>query len=87
MSMELVIVTPQKELLKLDCYMVTFESIEGQMGVIEGHSNMIVGVNDCDLLVFANEKDIIKTIKISSGFAEISAESIVFIVEEAEVLE
>lgn len=79
------IITPNALVSETDAFMVTIPAEEGEMGVLQGHSNMVVSINEGILSVYATENLAVK-FTISSGFAEISSEEIVVLVESAELI-
>ena len=73
MPINLEIVSPEKLLLSRDVDMVVIPGSEGDMGVLEGHSPMIVTLRGGTISLYEGDR-ITDQLFVASGFAEITPE-------------
>ena len=73
MATNLEIVSPEKLLLSRPVDMVVIPASEGDMGVLEGHSPMIVMLRGGTIDLYENER-VIDRLFVDGGFAEITQE-------------
>ncbi|MBM3590074.1 MAG: hypothetical protein FJX30_01685 [Alphaproteobacteria bacterium] len=56
------------------CQMVVLPSISGDIGVMRGHESIISNLRVGEIQIFDNLNNVIKSIAISGGFAEMQSE-------------
>jgi F-type H+-transporting ATPase subunit epsilon len=76
------LVTPERLLLSEDVDMVTLPGTEGYMGVLAGHAPVITGLRPGVIEVKGGETPDLKLF-VRGGFAEIDAQKVVILAEEA----
>lgn len=77
------LVTPERLVRSEDVYMVTVPGTEGDFGVLEGHAPLMSTVRDGDLLVHKTQGAAPETIAIRGGFAEVNANGLTVLAEQA----
>jgi F-type H+-transporting ATPase subunit epsilon len=73
MSVNLEIVSPEKLLLSRPVEMVVIPASEGDMGVLEGHTPMIVMLRGGVISLYENDR-VTDTLFVAGGFAEVTPE-------------
>ena len=82
MPVELEIVSPEKLLLSRPVEMVVLPAYEGEMGVLQGHSPMIVLLRGGMIRLY--EGGVVKEeLYVSGGFAEVTPERVTVLATEA----
>lgn len=76
------LVSPEKLLLSRQVEMATIPSLEGDMGVLPGHSPMIVALRGGVIRVRENGADT-EALFVAGGFAEVSPERCTVLADEA----
>ena len=76
------LVSPEKLLLSRQVEMATIPAMEGEMGVLPGHAPMIVALRGGVIRVRENGAETEKLF-VAGGFAEISAERVTVLADEA----
>ncbi|MBX9701603.1 MAG: ATP synthase F1 subunit epsilon [Acetobacteraceae bacterium] len=76
------LVSPERLLLSRQVDMVTIPSLEGDMGVLAGHSPMIVALRGGIIRVQENGAET-ETLFVPGGFAEVSPERCTVLADEA----
>lgn len=76
------LVSPEKLLLSRQVEMATLPAIEGEMGVLPGHSPMIVALKGGVIRVRENGAETEKLF-VAGGFAEVTAERVTVLADEA----
>jgi F-type H+-transporting ATPase subunit epsilon len=82
MSVELEIVSPEKLLLSRPVEMVVLPAYEGEMGVLVGHSPMIVLLRGGMIRLYEGGQ-VKEQLYVSGGFAEITPERVTVLATEA----
>jgi F-type H+-transporting ATPase subunit epsilon len=82
MPIALEIVSPEKLLLSRPVDMVVIPADEGDMGVLEGHSPMIVALRGGAIDLYAGEQ-VSERLFVAGGFAEITPERCTVLANEA----
>ncbi|MCC2978569.1 ATP synthase F1 subunit epsilon [Sphingomonas sp. IC4-52] len=77
------LVTPERLVRSEDVYMVTVPGTEGDFGVLEGHAPLMSTIRDGDLLVHKTQGAAPETIAIRGGFAEVNANGLTVLAEQA----
>ncbi len=82
-SIELIIVTPERQLLRETVTEVTLPGADGQLGVLPGHAPLIteLGIGE---LIYRKGGSASDPIAIISGFAEVLGERVTVLAETAE---
>lgn len=80
--MKLELVTPEQIAFDGEVEMIVLPATEGEIGVLSGHAPIISSLNEGEVRLYDNGI-LTKTIKISKGFAEISALKCVVLAESA----
>ena len=73
MALALEIVSPEKLLLSRSVDMVVIPAAEGDMGVLEGHSPMIVTLRGGAIAIYEGDR-VADQLFVSGGFAEVTGE-------------
>lgn len=82
MPVALEIVSPEKLLLSRPVDMVVIPAAEGDMGVLEGHTPMIVSLRGGSIDLYAGEQ-VSDRLFVAGGFAEITPERCTVLANEA----
>ena len=82
MSVALEIVSPEKLLLSRPVEMVVIPASEGDMGVLEGHTPMIVMLRGGIISLYADEQ-VTDRLFVAGGFAEVTPERCTVLADEA----
>jgi F-type H+-transporting ATPase subunit epsilon len=82
MPIALEIVSPEKLLLSQPVEMVVIPGSEGDMGVLEGHTPMIVTLRGGAISLYDGDK-VTETFYVAGGFAEITPERCTVLANEA----
>jgi F-type H+-transporting ATPase subunit epsilon len=83
-KIELVIVTPERQLVRESVVEVTLPGLEGQLGVLPGHAPLIteLGIGELDYRkANSSERNVLAVI---SGFAEVLPDRVTVLAETAE---
>jgi F-type H+-transporting ATPase subunit epsilon len=82
-SIELIIVTPERQLLRESVVTVTLPGADGQLGVLPGHAPLIteLGIGELSYRAKSGGEG---TLAIISGFAEVLSDRVTVLAETAE---
>lgn len=82
-SIELVVVTPERQLLRETVVEVTLPGADGQLGMLPGHAPLIteLGIGEMDYRGKSGDSG---TLAIISGFAEVLGDRVTVLAETAE---
>jgi F-type H+-transporting ATPase subunit epsilon len=83
-SIELIIVTPQRQLLRETVAEVTLPGADGQLGVLPGHAPLITELGIGELSYHAKKSGESAPVAIISGFAEVLGDRVTVLAETAE---
>jgi F-type H+-transporting ATPase subunit epsilon len=83
-SIELIIVTPERQLLRETVVEVTLPGADGQLGILPGHAPLITELGIGELTYRANSSSESGPIAIISGFAEVLGDRVTVLAETAE---
>jgi F-type H+-transporting ATPase subunit epsilon len=83
-SIELIIVTPQRQLLRETVVEVTLPGADGQLGVLPGHAPLITELGIGELSYYAKKSGESAPVAIISGFAEVLGDRVTVLAETAE---
>ena len=83
-SIELIIVTPERQLLRESVVEVTLPGAEGQLGVLPGHAPLIteLGIGELSYETKGSSESV--AVAVISGFAEILGDRVTVLAETAE---
>jgi F-type H+-transporting ATPase subunit epsilon len=83
-SIELIIVTPERQLLRQTVVEVTLPGAEGQLGVLPGHAPLIteLGIGELSYETKGSSESV--PVAVISGFAEILGDRVTVLAETAE---
>ena len=77
------LVTPEKLIRSEDVHMVVVPGTEGDFGVLEGHAPFMSTVRDGTLSIYRAVNGQPETIAIQGGFAEVNAQGLTVLAEQA----
>jgi F-type H+-transporting ATPase subunit epsilon len=83
-SIELIIVTPERQLLREAVVEVTLPGADGQLGVLPGHAPLITELGIGELSYQAKDSSESVPVAVISGFAEILGDRVTVLAETAE---
>jgi F-type H+-transporting ATPase subunit epsilon len=83
-SIELIIVTPERQLLRETVVEITLPGAEGQLGILPGHAPLITELGIGELNYHAKKSGESAPIAIISGFAEVLGDRVTVLAETAE---
>src|ERR1700686_4197249 len=83
-SIELIVVTPQRQLLRETVVEVTLPGAEGQLAVLPGHAPLITELGIGELSYRAKNSGESAPLAIISGFAEVLGDRVTVLAETAE---
>ncbi|GAA4010528.1 ATP synthase F1 subunit epsilon [Sphingomonas humi] len=78
------LVTPERQLMSDDVYMVVVPGTEGEFGVMAGHAPFMTTLRDGDLAVYRSANSTPERIRVSGGFAEVGDAGLTILAESAE---
>lgn len=81
-GLQLELVSPEKLLLSRAVEMVVFPAVEGEMGVLAGHAPMIVALRG-GVISVREGGQVTEQLFVAGGFAEVGAERVTILAEEA----
>ena len=77
------LVTPEKQVISDDVYMVVVPGTEGEFGVLAGHAPYMSTLRDGELAIFRTQGGQPERIRVSGGFAEVSDRGLTVLAENA----
>ena len=83
-SIELIVVTPQRQLLRETVVEVTLPGAEGQLGILPGHAPLITELGIGELSYRAKNASESTPLAVISGFAEVLGDRVTVLAETAE---
>jgi F-type H+-transporting ATPase subunit epsilon len=83
-SIQLIVVTPERQLLRESVVEVTVPGLDGQLGILPGHAPLMteLGIGELSYRTTASSQPV--TFAIISGFAEVLADRVTILAETAE---
>ena len=70
-KLHLEVVSPNETLYNDSCYMAVLPLVSGCSGIMQNHSAFVSTLQSGEIIVYDSENNIIKTISVQSGFAQI----------------
>src|ERR1035438_4963096 len=83
-SIELIIVTPERQLLRETVVEATLPGADGQLGILPGHAPLITELGIGELTYQAKNASASEPIAVISGFAEVLGDRVTVLAETAE---
>ncbi|MEJ5975455.1 ATP synthase F1 subunit epsilon [Novosphingobium sp. PS1R-30] len=84
MALHFELVTPARLVRSDDVHMVVVPGSEGEFGVLEGHAPFMSTIRDGALKVYKTDGAAPEEIRITGGFAEVSASGLTVLAEHVE---
>jgi F-type H+-transporting ATPase subunit epsilon len=78
------LVTPERQVMADDVYMVVVPGTEGEFGVMAGHAPFMSTLRDGELAVYRSAGATPERIRVSGGFAEVGDAGLTVLAESAE---
>ena len=78
------LVTPERQMMSDDVYMVVVPGTEGEFGVMAGHAPFMTTLRDGELSVYRTANGTPERIRVSGGFAEVGDSGLTILAESAE---
>jgi F-type H+-transporting ATPase subunit epsilon len=75
------LVSPEKLVASRDVHMVVVPGIDGDFGVLAGHTPMMSSIRDGELSIYAEAGSAPETLSIRGGFAEVSDKGLTILAE------
>jgi F-type H+-transporting ATPase subunit epsilon len=86
-SIELIVVTPERQLLRETVVEVTIPGLDGELGILPGHAPLIteLGIGEMRFRIAASQH--LAMLAILGGFAEVLPDRVTLLAETAELAE
>ena len=78
------LVTPERQLLSEDVYMVVVPGTEGESGIMAGHAPYMTTLKNGEIAVYRTSGAQPERIAVSGGFAEVGDNGLTVLAESAE---
>ncbi|HYU96580.1 MAG TPA: ATP synthase F1 subunit epsilon [Sphingomicrobium sp.] len=78
------LVTPDRQVMSEDVYMVVVPGTEGESGIMAGHAPYMTTLKNGDIAVYRTQGAQPERIQVTGGFAEVSAKGLIVLAESAE---
>jgi len=75
------IITPSGYLFNGNCFMINIPASSGEMGIMSHHEAVLTNLNSGKITIFDEKKTAINYFEIESGFAEMTGEKLLILVE------
>tara|TARA_B100001769_G_C21630665_1_gene352650 strand:+ start:69 stop:458 length:390 start_codon:yes stop_codon:yes gene_type:complete len=75
------LVSPEKLIFNDDVGMIIIPGKDGDLGVLPGHSKLMSSLRPGRVMVYGEEKNLLKSFFVSGGFVEINAEKCIVLAE------
>ncbi len=75
------LVTPEKLVLSEDLHMVVVPGVEGEFGVMAGHSPFMTTLRDGEIKLYRTAGAPPETIRVAGGFAEVGDKGLTILAE------
>jgi F-type H+-transporting ATPase subunit epsilon len=83
-SIQLIVVTPERQLLRESVVEVTLPGLDGQLGVLPGHAPLMTELGIGELAYRTSTSSQPVVLAVISGFAEVLADRVTILAETAE---
>jgi F-type H+-transporting ATPase subunit epsilon len=77
------LVTPERQVMSEDVYMVVVPGTEGESGIMAGHAPYMTTLRDGDIVVYRSAGAQPERITVTGGFAEVSDRGLTVLAESA----
>jgi F-type H+-transporting ATPase subunit epsilon len=77
------LVTPEKQVMSDEVYMVVVPGTEGESGILAGHAPYMTTLRDGDIAVYHTQNGQPEKIPVTGGFAEVSERGLTVLAESA----
>lgn len=77
------LVTPERQVMSEDVYMVVVPGIEGESGIMAGHAPYMTTLRNGEIAVFRTAGGQPERIQVTGGFAEVSERGLTVLAESA----
>ena len=77
------LVTPEKQVMSEDVYMVVVPGTEGEFGVLAGHAPFMSTLRDGEIAVYRTANGEPERLSVSGGFAEVGDNGLTVLAESA----
>jgi F-type H+-transporting ATPase subunit epsilon len=78
------LVTPDRQVMSEDVYMVVIPGTEGESGVMAGHAPLMTALKNGDVAIYKTSGAQPKKIAVTGGFAEVGDNGLTVLAEAAE---
>ena len=78
------LVSPEKLIFNDKVGMIIVPGKEGDMGVLPGHSKLLSSLRPGRLMIYGEDKNLLKSFFLSAGFVEINPQKCIVLAEEVE---
>ncbi len=78
------LVSPEKLLFKDEVGMIIVPGKDGDIGVLPGHSKLLSSLRPGKILVYSEDKNLLKSFFVSGGFVEINPEKCILLAESVD---
>ena len=75
-------VSPEKLLFKDEVGMIIVPGKDGDIGVLPGHSKLLSSLRSGRVMVYGEDKQLLKSFFVSGGFVEVNPEKCILLAEE-----
>ena len=75
------LITPSQTMIKQEVEMVVVPGKDGDLGILPGHSKVMSSLRPGRVMVYSEDKNLIKSFFVSGGFAEINPEKCIVLAE------
>jgi F-type H+-transporting ATPase subunit epsilon len=86
-SIELIVVTPERQLLRETVVEVTIPGLDGELGILPGHAPLITELGIGEMRFRTAASDHLTMLAILGGFAEVLPDRVTLLAETAELAE
>ena len=77
------LVTPDRQVMSDDVYMVVVPGTEGESGIMAGHAPYMTTLRDGEVAVYRSQSAAPEKIAVTGGFAEVSERGLTVLAESA----
>ncbi len=84
-DLQFTLVTPERQVMSEQVYMVVVPGAEGEFGVMAGHAPFMTTLRDGPLQVYRTNGGAPELIAVTGGFAEVGDAGLTVLAESAEV--
>ena len=78
------LVSPESLIFNDEVGMIILPGKDGDLGVLPGHSKVMSSLRPGRVMVYGEDKNLLKSFFVSGGFAEINNDEVMFLVESIE---